>query len=98
MLGVRIPPGLYFVAESLRPEGEAAGGCLKRGAQKIEGAIMKRIVQFFQDSIGEMKKVVWPSRDEVTASTRVILVSTVLFAIVLGVVDYILFRGLDLLF
>ena len=59
---------------------------------------MKRIVQFFQDSIGEMKKVVWPSRDEVTASTWVILVSTVLFAIVLGVVDYILFRGLDLLF
>ena len=59
---------------------------------------MKRIVQFFQDSAAEMKKVVWPSRDEVTASTRVILVSTVLFAIVLGIVDYILFRGLDLLF
>ena len=59
---------------------------------------MKRIVQFFRDSVAEMKKVVWPSRDEVAASTRVILVSTVLFAIVLGVVDYILFRGLDLLF
>jgi preprotein translocase subunit SecE len=59
---------------------------------------MKKLVQFVQDSIGEMKKVVWPSREEVTASTRVVLVSTVLFAIVLGVVDYILFKGLDLLF
>ena len=59
---------------------------------------MKRIINFIQDSTAEMKKVVWPSRDEVAASTRVILVSTVLFAIVLGIVDYILFRGLDLLF
>jgi len=68
------------------------------GALRKEGAIMKRIINFIQDSTAEMKKVVWPSRDEVAASTRVILVSTVLFAIVLGIVDYILFRGLDLLF
>ena len=59
---------------------------------------MKKIVNFVQDSIGEMKKVVWPSREEVTASTRVVLVSTVLFAAVLGIVDFILFKGLDLIF
>ncbi|MDR1933874.1 MAG: preprotein translocase subunit SecE [Spirochaetales bacterium] len=59
---------------------------------------MKKVVQFVQDSIGEMKKVVWPSREEVTASTRVVLVSTVLFAVVLGIVDFVLFKGLDLLF
>ncbi|MDR1179954.1 MAG: preprotein translocase subunit SecE [Spirochaetales bacterium] len=59
---------------------------------------MRRIVQFVQDSIGEMKKVVWPSREEVLASTRVVLVSTVLFAVVLGIVDVLLFQGLDLLF
>ncbi|MDR1316259.1 MAG: preprotein translocase subunit SecE [Spirochaetales bacterium] len=59
---------------------------------------MRKVVQFVQDSIGEMKKVVWPSREEVVASTRVVLVSTVLFAVVLGIVDVILFKGLDLLF
>jgi preprotein translocase subunit SecE len=59
---------------------------------------MRKVVRFIQDSIGEMKKVVWPSREEVTASTRVVLVSTVLFAIVLGIVDVLLFKGLDLLF
>jgi preprotein translocase subunit SecE len=59
---------------------------------------MNRIVRFVQDSIGEMKKVVWPSREEVTASTRVVLVSTVLFAAVLGIVDFIIFKGIDLLF
>jgi preprotein translocase subunit SecE len=68
------------------------------GHKGVEGAGMRKVVQFVQDSIGEMKKVVWPSREEVVASTRVVLVSTVLFAVVLGIVDVILFKGLDLLF
>ncbi|MFW5843827.1 MAG: preprotein translocase subunit SecE [Spirochaetota bacterium] len=59
---------------------------------------MKRIVQFFKDSYAELKKVVWPSRDEVTASTKVVLVSVALFAIVLGVVDFLLLTGVDALF
>ena len=59
---------------------------------------MKKIVGFFQDSIGEMKKVVWPSREEVAVSTRVVLFSTLLFAIVLGIVDFVLFKGLELIF
>jgi preprotein translocase subunit SecE len=59
---------------------------------------MKKVVNFVQDSIGEMKKVVWPSRDEVVASTKVVLVSTVLFALVLGVVDFVILIGIDVLF
>ncbi len=59
---------------------------------------MKRIVQFFKDSYSELKKVVWPSRDEVTASTKVVLVSVALFAIVLGIVDFLLLAGVDALF
>jgi preprotein translocase subunit SecE len=59
---------------------------------------MKRIVQFFKDSYAELKKVVWPSRDEVTASTKVVLVSVALFAIVLGIVDFLLLTGVDALF
>ena len=59
---------------------------------------MKKLIQFVEDSVAEMKKVVWPSRDEVQSSTKVVLVSTVMFALVLGVVDFILLIGLDLLF
>lgn len=59
---------------------------------------MKKVVQFVQDAVAEMKKVVWPSRDEVVASTKVVLVSTVIFALVLGIVDFVLLIGLDLLF
>jgi preprotein translocase subunit SecE len=59
---------------------------------------MKRIVQFFKDSYAELKKVVWPSREEVAASTKVVLVSVALFAIVLGIVDFLLLTGVDALF
>jgi len=59
---------------------------------------MKKIAQFFKDSYGELKKVVWPSKDSVIASTKVVLVSTLIVALFLGVVDFVLVRGIDLLF
>ncbi|MCX7024219.1 MAG: preprotein translocase subunit SecE [Spirochaetes bacterium] len=59
---------------------------------------MKKVVQFFKDSIGELKKVVWPSRDDVISSTKVIIVSTLIVAVVLGLIDVILVRGMELFF
>jgi len=59
---------------------------------------MKRIITFFQESYAELKKVTWPSRDEALASTRVVLVSTILIALMLGVVDLILFKLVDWIF
>ena len=59
---------------------------------------MRRMIQFFKDSYAELKKVVWPSRDEVASSTKVVLVSVAMFAVALGLVDFLLLRGIDLLF
>lgn len=59
---------------------------------------MKKIIQFFKDSYAELRKVVWPSREDVVASTKVVLVSTVVMALVLGVIDYVLVLGIDVLF
>ena len=59
---------------------------------------MNKIFQFFKDSFGELKKVIWPSRDSVIASTKIVLFSTLAVALFLGVVDFILVRGIDLLF
>jgi preprotein translocase subunit SecE len=59
---------------------------------------MKKIIRFFKESYGELKKVTWPSREEVAASTRVVLVSVILVALALGIVDFLIFRGIDLIF
>jgi len=59
---------------------------------------VRRIIQFFKDSYAELKKVVWPSRDEVASSTKVVLVSVALFAAVLGLLDFLFLTGIDLIF
>ena len=59
---------------------------------------MRRIILFFQESYAELRKVTWPSRDEAVASTKVVLVSTLIIAAMLGLVDFILFKLVDWLF
>ncbi len=59
---------------------------------------MRRIILFFQESYAELRKVTWPSRDEAVASTKVVLVSTLIIAGMLGLVDFILFKLVDWLF
>jgi preprotein translocase subunit SecE len=59
---------------------------------------MKKIVQFVRESVAELKKVVWPSREDVISSVKVVIVSTLLIAAVLGLVDALLLLGIDLLF
>jgi len=49
---------------------------------------------------GEMKKVSWSTRREIVGSTKVVLVTTVILAVVLFCVDYLftlLFRGIKVL-
>jgi preprotein translocase subunit SecE len=59
---------------------------------------MKKIILFFQESFAELKKVTWPNREEVIASTKVVLVSTLIIAALLGLVDFILFKLVDWIF
>ena len=59
---------------------------------------MKKIILFIQESFAELKKVTWPSRDEIVASTKVVLVSTILIAAVLGLVDLLLLNLVDWIF
>ncbi len=59
---------------------------------------MRRIILFFQESYAELRKVTWPSRDETIASTKVVLVSTLIIAGMLGLVDFLLFKLVDWIF
>ena len=59
---------------------------------------MRKIVQFFKDRFAELKKVIWPSRSEVASSTKVVIISVVIFAVVLGLVDFLFLLGIDLIF
>lgn len=43
--------------------------------------------QFFREVRVELKKVTWPSRKETIASTSVVLITVILVAFFLGIVD-----------
>lgn len=49
--------------------------------------LWQRIDQFFREVRVEMKKVTWPSRKETLASTSVVLITVILMAFFLGIVD-----------
>jgi len=52
--------------------------------------------QFYLDVRGEMKKVSWPSRDEVFGTTVIVVASVFFFGIYLGVVDALLSKGFQM--
>ncbi|MDR2758313.1 MAG: preprotein translocase subunit SecE [Spirochaetaceae bacterium] len=59
---------------------------------------MNKLVQFIKESYAELHKVVWPSRDDVVGSVKVVIVSTIIFAAVLGLVDVLLLLGVQAIF
>jgi preprotein translocase subunit SecE len=59
---------------------------------------MRKLVQFIKESYAELRKVVWPSREDVVGSVKVVLISTVIFAAVLGLVDVLLLLGVQAIF
>ena len=59
---------------------------------------MRRIVQFLRESYAELRKVSWPTREEVGNSTRIVLISVALIALALGIVDFVLFQAIDSIF
>ncbi|MBN1799072.1 MAG: preprotein translocase subunit SecE [Spirochaetales bacterium] len=59
---------------------------------------MQRLIRFFKDSYAELKKVTWPSREEVLSSTRVVIIAILAVAFALGLVDILLLNGITFLF
>jgi len=52
--------------------------------------MFKKAIKFFQEVRQEMKKVTWPNRKEISGSTVVVIITVLIVAIYLGVIDNIL--------
>jgi preprotein translocase subunit SecE len=48
---------------------------------------LQKAKQFFREVRVELKKVTWPSRKETIAATSVVLITVILVAFFLGIVD-----------
>ena len=58
--------------------------------ERYENAMFKKLTKFLREVRVELKKVSWPSRSEITGSTGVVVVTVIIVAIYLGIVDNIL--------
>ena len=62
------------------------------------GTVMGKIIRFFKECIAELKKVVWPSRNDAVSSVKVVLISTIIIAVILGLLDLVFVTGMNLVF
>lgn len=62
------------------------------------GTVMGKIIRFFKECIAELKKVVWPSRNDAVSSVKVVLISTIIIAVILGLLDLVFVTGMNLIF
>ncbi len=59
--------------------------------------MIEKVTKYFNDTIQELRKVAWPSRDELIGSTIVVVVMSLLVSIFIGVVDQVLNKMVNLL-
>ncbi len=52
------------------------------------------IVRNFEDIVGELRKVIWPSWAELRTMTFVVIVTVVVVSLMLGLIDYVLTQTL----
>ena len=60
---------------------------------------MGKIVAFVQGSIDELRtKVSWPSYSELQGSSVLVLVASLIFALLIGLIDYLFKNGVSVIY
>ncbi|NMA12519.1 MAG: preprotein translocase subunit SecE [Chloroflexi bacterium] len=64
----------------------------KKGLRTENKPVKKKpnkLVKWWNETIGELRKVSWPTKEEALRMTKIVLVVVVAMAVFLGVVDFI---------
>ena len=59
---------------------------------------MQKVFKFLKEVKTELLKVSWPSKNEIVGSTIVTIVVSVILSIFIGIVDFILDKGVRAIF
>lgn len=59
---------------------------------------MEKFSKFLKEVVAEMRKVTWPTKEELIGSTIVTIVVSVIVSIFIGIVDRILTLGIHQIF
>ena len=59
--------------------------------------LFQKTKNWWRQTIGELRKVTWPTREDALALTRIVLIVTVIMSAILGILDFIFSRLVGLL-
>ena len=65
---------------------------MAKGDKKRSRKQSNFITRYFRETVGELRKVSWPTRQEATSLTIVVLIVITLMSTFLGVLDFIYSR------
>ena len=68
---------------------EKKPGFVARAKGRCEELLRARVAKFFRDTKSELKKVVWPSKEDIKTNTVVVLVTVAIAAVVMILLDAI---------
>ncbi|KMS69612.1 preprotein translocase subunit SecE [Streptomyces viridochromogenes] len=63
----------------------------RKGGKRAKKGPLKRLALFYRQIIAELRKVVWPTRNQLTTYTTVVIIFVVIMIGLVTVIDY----GLD---
>lgn len=69
----------------------------KVGWKQFLKNLPKKISKFFRGVVHELKRVTWPTRKELWTYTIVVLVTVAIFALLLGLFDFVFLRLVEVL-
>lgn len=70
---------------------------VKTAKKEKKPNLFTRIGRYFKDVVGELKKLTWPTGKDLAKYTATVLAFIVLFAVVIGVLDFLFGQGFTLL-
>lgn len=60
--------------------------------------MLEKIKKYLKETAAEMRKMTWPTKDELVGSTIVVIIVSLIVAIFIGVVDRVLTLGVRTIF
>ncbi|EXU67084.1 MULTISPECIES: preprotein translocase subunit SecE [Streptomyces] len=80
--------GSTATPESGRPEDEETTKRGRRGGKRAKKGPFGRLALFYRQIIAELRKVVWPTRSQLSTYTSVVIVFVVIMIGIVTVIDY----------
>ncbi|GAA2075913.1 preprotein translocase subunit SecE [Streptomyces albiaxialis] len=70
------------------PGGSSEGKKPRRGGKRGKKGPLARLALFYRQIVAELRKVVWPSRNQLSTYTTVVIVFVVIIIALVFVIDY----------